>query len=129
MGTQLCVSIFSATFLAVKIKAQSKLICITHSGKKKLKKIYAVTSEKGCFFSPKKKISQQDDKEDEAGTTRSPETAACKVKCHGAYVTSALMSRGRKYQSEPISQNGPPKKVSFPPSAKLMKPKRQRQVN
>lgn len=65
-----------------------------------------MTSEKGCYFSPKKKISQQDDKEDEAGTTRSPETAACKAKCHGAYVTSALMSRGRKYQSEPISQKG-----------------------
>lgn len=77
-----------------------------------------MTSEKGCYFLPKKRISQQDDKEDEAGTTRSPETAACKVKCHGAYVTSALMSRGRKYQSEPISQNEPPKKVPFPSRCK-----------
>lgn len=76
-----------------------------------------------------KKISQQDDKEDEAGTTRSPETPACKAKCHGAYVTSALMSRGRKYQSEPISQNEPPKRHLSPPATKLMKPKRQRQVN
>lgn len=50
-------------------------------------------AQKNNNNSKKKKMIKKKKKKQRAGTTRSPEMAACKVKCHGAYVTSALMSR------------------------------------
>lgn len=98
------------------LRAESKLICITHNGKKKLKKIYAVMSEKGCSKNNNNKTTK---KKKRAGTTRSPEMATCKVKCHGAYVTSALMSRVLSENlSEPISQIRPHPK-GIPLSTKI----------